>query len=197
MSEENPLPQNVMDRINQDRLQHKTIICANASKLTLFNSEDLYGLDITIEAAKLLLAKNIAFDIIYIVSSLEIGAEKFKAAQQMIKAANLENHFLLLHEKLSFVKLIENSDIVIRPTNTDGDALTIREALYFDKKTIASDIVERPEGTILFKTRNVCDLAEKIDEAITKIHTKELFITSKNNNETIFYNTLFRAVLKN
>ena len=63
---------------------------------------------------------------------------------------------------MSFVRLINHSDIVLRTTNTDGDALTIREALYFGKTVIASDVIGRPSGTKLFKNRDVDSLIEAI-----------------------------------
>jgi hypothetical protein len=67
---------------------------------------------------------------------------------------------------LSFSKLIELSDIVIRPTNADGDSLSIREALYFQKPIIASDVVKRPTGTITFKTRNFDDFMLQLKNCI-------------------------------
>jgi len=36
---------------------------------------------------------------------------------------------MLIQADLSFVKLIEITDMVLRPTCTDGDALTVRKAL--------------------------------------------------------------------
>jgi len=106
----------------------------------------------------------------------------------------MQSSFLLINEKASFVKLIEQSDMVIRPTNTDGDSLTIREGLYLNKIVLASDIVQRPEGTKLFKTRDAEDLFEKMKS----------FITQQNNNDNLttkapveieqFYSTLINEV---
>ena len=60
------------------------------------------------------------------------------------------NNVLLITEKHSFYRIIEMSDIIIRPTATDGDALSIKEGLYLKKKVIATDRVDRPDGVILF-----------------------------------------------
>jgi len=60
------------------------------------------------------------------------------------------NNVLFITEKHSFYRLIELSDIVLRPTATDGDALSVKEGLYLKKKVITTDIVDRPDGVVLF-----------------------------------------------
>lgn len=170
----------VAERIQQARNNNKVIICANASRLGLHNNQDLYGLDMCIEVTKRFIQKGLPVSFIYTVSALESGAELFNKNKALIAELGLEDHFMLISEKLSFVRLIENADIVVRPTNTDGDALTIREALFLGKPTLASDIVERPEGTLLFKTRDMADFEIKLEEQvkIVKQHPRSSFETS-------------------
>lgn len=60
------------------------------------------------------------------------------------------NNVLFITEKHSFYRLIELSDVVLRPTATDGDALSVKEGLYLKKKVITTDIVDRPDGVVLF-----------------------------------------------
>jgi glycosyltransferase involved in cell wall biosynthesis len=172
MNNEPSLPPVLETWINKKRNEKRIIICANASRLGIHNSEDLYGLDISIGVMDRLLKKQYPVCFVYTVSALESGADLFNKNRQLIHELSLQDHFLLISEKLSFVRLIENADIVIRPTNTDGDALTVREALYLGKPTIASDIVERPEGTILFKNRDMDDLEKKLEEQFKKITGK-------------------------
>ncbi len=169
MKDEPELPSAVIAWLKKQRSAGKIIVCANASRLTLHNNEDLYGLDMCIETARQLIAKGEPVAFIYTVSALERGADLFNKNLQLINELGLQDHFMLISEKLSFVRLIENADIVIRPTNTDGDALTIREALYLGKPTIASDIVEKPASTILFRTRDNADLEKKLQDQITII----------------------------
>lgn len=168
LSEEPNLSNAIETRLIAAKQQNKTIICANASRLDSFNGEDLYGLDMSIEATKMLVDAGIPVDVIFIVSSLDTGEEKFQKAQNLIQQYQIQSSFFLINEKASFVKLIEQSDMVIRPTNTDGDSLTIREGLYLNKIVLASDVVKRPDGTKLFKTRNTTDLFEQMKELITK-----------------------------
>lgn len=168
LSEEPNLSNAIETRLIASKQLNKTIICANASRLDSFNGEDLYGLDMSIEATKMLVDAGILVDVIYIVSSLDTGEDKFQKAQNLIQQYQIQSSFFLINEKASFVKLIEQSDMVIRPTNTDGDSLTIREGLYLNKIVLASDVVKRPEGTKLFKTRNTVDLFEQMKELITQ-----------------------------
>ncbi|HPH85943.1 MAG TPA: hypothetical protein PLC48_10815, partial [Ferruginibacter sp.] len=143
LQEEVPLPAHVSDWLLNTRKSGATILCANASRLDLFQGKELYGLDMCIDVTRRLLDKRIPVGFIYTVSSTEHCEDRFEQYQQQIKTLGLTNHFMLLHEKVSFVKVIEQSDIVLRPTNTDGDALTIREAIYLGKPILASDVTER------------------------------------------------------
>src|SRR5690606_7512387 len=70
----------------------------------------------------------------------------------------------------SFISLIEQADIILRPTNTDGDALTVREGLFLGKKVIASDVVKRPEGPYIFKNRDLNSLMDVIYEVKSDIN---------------------------
>ena len=164
----------------------------------MHNKEDIYGLDMCIEAMRRLLQKNLPVCFIFIVSSVENSAAYFDKNIRLIADLKLEDHFLLINERLSFVKLIERSDVVVRPTNTDGDALTVREALYLGKKTLASDVVERPSGTVLFKTRNINDFEFHL-ENIARQGKAILQMTpekqgSRDENYKEFYLNLFNEV---
>ena len=99
---------------------------------------------------------------IFIISSADRAGKKLDEYLQLIRELRLEDHVLLTCASLSFVKLINDADIVLRPTCTDGDALTIREALYLNKPVVASDVVTRPEGAITFKNRDMFDLCAKV-----------------------------------
>jgi hypothetical protein len=166
LNEEPKLSDVIETRLIESRKKNKIIICANASRLDSYNGEDLYGLDIAVEATKMLVDAGVQVDVIFIVSSLDAGEDRFKKAQNTIQQYQIQSSFFLIHERASFVKLIEQSDMVIRPTNTDGDSLTIREGLYLNKIVLASDVVQRPEGTKLFKTRNIEDLFEQMNALI-------------------------------
>ncbi len=195
MSEEPELPIELKERIKNARKKNKLIICANASRLDTFNNQDLYGLDISLQLVKMLKDNNRFVEFIFTVSSLQIGAERFEKAKEFIKDNELEDVFFLIQKRLSFVKLIEASDIVIRPTNTDGDALTIREGLYLNKFVLASDVVTRPDGTITFETRNVQDGYQKLLSIIAAIQLKQNKINTTAIDDGSFYTELIASVI--
>ena len=164
--------------------------------LEIFKNEDLYGLDICIDAVNKLKKEGYPVSFIFNVASTDKLKELYLNYQLKINELGLTDDFLLINEKLSFVKLIERTDIVLRPTNTDGDALTVREALFLGKPVVASDIVERPAGTTLFSTRNADDMVIKL-KLIIKDNTKA---GSERNNESKadyheFYKNLIDTVI--
>ena len=170
MDDESPLPVDVANWILESRKNDRVIICANAWQLAIYKDEDMYGLDLCIDAVNDLLQMNIPVSFIFIVSSLEKSSDMYLKYKALIEKLKISDKFLLLNEKISFVKLIESSDVVLRPTNTDGDALTIREAIFLGKPIIASDVSRRPEGTIIFKNRDIIDLKNKILSVIESMH---------------------------
>lgn len=196
MEDEHDLSLHLTEWLIRRKSLGKIIICANAFQLRIFNSQDLYGLDMCIEVADNLIKKGLPVSFVFNVSSLDKNRDLYEKYQNIIKERDLNKDFLLINEELSFVKLITYSDIVLRPTNTDGDALTIREALYFNKSVIASDIVPRPTGTILFKSRDIIDLEVKIRETLSLGLKSAITGTDEQNNEyQIFYKGLIDSVL--
>ena len=154
LKEEDSLPLEIVEWIKIKKANGYLISCANAWRLDVYNNEDLYGLDLCIEAAKHFKENNVKIAFLFIVSD-QSGKLPISNYKKLIADYDLADLFFLYDSSLSFVRLIIESDIVLRPTNTDGDALTIREGLFFGKKVIASDVVKRPENTWLFKNRDI------------------------------------------
>lgn len=167
VNSETEIPVDVTNWIKQRRSQGYKVSVANAWRLDRHENEDLYGLDLCIMAAKKNREKGVKAATIFVVSD-KSGAIKTGEYKKMIKDYALEDCFLIWEAPLSFIKLIINTDIVLRPTNTDGDALTVREGLFLGKPVIASDVVIRPVGTKLFKTRDADSLAQAIEETVRK-----------------------------
>lgn len=165
------LPQIVNDWIQIQKQNKQVMIGGNAWRLEKFNGNDLYGLDLCIEACKLLNQKNINVSFIFIVSNVKNKTDIFWEYREKIRDYGLENKFLLLNEEISFVKLINEIDVIVRPTNTDGDALTVREAIFFNKPIVASDVVNRPKEAILFENRNLISFCEVLESTIKNKNT--------------------------
>jgi len=157
------LPKTLAEWIADVRKNSKGILlCSNAWNLVLYNGQDLYGLDLCIDAMIRLKNEERNYYLVFVVASNTNQQARLKEYKQTIADNNLEHNVIILEYSISFVRLIQESDAVLRTTNTDGDAISIREALFLKKNVIASDVVVRPEGTILFKTGDVDDLVEKI-----------------------------------
>jgi len=148
------------------RNQYNFIITANAFKISFYNNEDLYGIDLSIELMKRLISsgyKDLSF--IYVIP--DIGDyDYYEKMQNLVKEYNLENYFHFYTKPVAYTAVINMCDLFVRPTNTDGDALSIREAISLKKPAIASDVCKRPEGTILFENRNIDDLYSKTIQVI-------------------------------
>ena len=157
------LPQDILSWIDKCRCSKDAIIMiSNAGNLVMHEGCDLYGLDLCLDAMKSLVESKKNYYLLFVVADSGYNRELLDGYKAFIKKHNLEDNVLIWESGLSFVRLINHSDIVLRTTNTDGDALTIREALYFGKTVIASDVIGRPSGTKLFKNRDVDSLIEAI-----------------------------------
>lgn len=154
------LPIEVIDLLESNK--GKKIVISNAYRLNLFNEEDLYGTDLLIKVAKKIKQYNNEIKIIFVITTLEENKHLYDRYLDIIMKEQLSEYITLIPYPISFVKLIQKCDLVVRATNTDGDALTVREAIYFSKPVIASDAVIRPKNAILFKSRDYNDLYSKI-----------------------------------
>ncbi|HNW56140.1 MAG TPA: glycosyltransferase [Bacteroidales bacterium] len=191
--EDKVLPVSAENWIRDKKEKGYFIISANAWHLDIINNVDLYGLDMCVSAIKEFknrLQKKVAlvFTISYVTDSDTYYFDTIKH----IKELEVEDEVLITTENVSFIKVIELSDIVLRPTNIDGDALTVRESLYLGVPVIASDVVARPEGTILFETRSQRDFFEKLDTTLGNIERiKESLSYPLTENYISFYKNLY------
>lgn len=166
MDEEPQLPKGITQWIDGGRgKENSYLMCSNAWNLVMHDGQDLYGLDQCIEAMiKLKNEKGKNYYLIFVVASNTEQQERMANYKKQITENGLSDNILVWEESVSFVRLLQHCDLVLRTTNTDGDAVSIREALYFGKPVLASDVVKRPNGVNLFKTRNVDDLTDKIKQ---------------------------------
>lgn len=197
MEDEPQLPEYLAEWIKHRKESGDIILSANAYQLKYFNNEDLYGLDMCIEAAERLVKKGYKVSFVYLVSSLEKNRDMYEKYLRRINESSFREHFLLLNDTISFVRLVTYSDIILRPTNTDGDALTIREAIHLGKLVIASDIIPRPAETILFRTRDHDDFEKTLKETIDSkiIKTNMPPAGELNRDYQVFYSGLIESVI--
>jgi glycosyltransferase involved in cell wall biosynthesis len=156
-----PLLEN--DVIMGMKKKHKYLLASNAFQISFYKNQDLYGLDILVELVRRLVQID-GMDVGMVFLLPNIGDEKyFEDINHRINVWGLTQYFTFIIEPIEeSVSLWQISDAVIRATNTDGNSLTVLEALSVQIPVIASDCCERPEGTVLFKTRDVDDLCDKV-----------------------------------
>ena len=188
VEKEAPVPAEITGWLHTKKQDGYTVAVGNAWRLDMHNGEDLYGLDLCLAAAKKLKENNEKVCFVFVVCDLH-GSIDITKYETQIKEQQLEDVFYLHKAQISFINLIKETDIVLRPTNTDGDALTVREALFLGKNVIASDVVKRPEGTLLFETRNVEALTDAIRKA--KDINKPVANSAGQNNLTDFYKDIY------
>jgi glycosyltransferase involved in cell wall biosynthesis len=123
----------------------------------------LYGLDILVELVRrLVFVHGVDAAMVFLLPSIG-NAEYFETIQHRIRSLGLTERFVIVTEPIEeAVSLWQISDVVIRATNTDGNSLTVMEALSIQVPVIASDCCERPVGAVLFRSRDVDDLCDKV-----------------------------------
>ncbi len=189
LDEEPQLLEGITKWIEKARRKGKTyLMTSNAWNLVMHGGEDLYGLDICIEAmAQLKDNAERNYHLIFVVASNTGQQERMETYKREIKQRGLQDRILIWEEPVSFVRLLQECDMVLRATNTDGDAVSVREALYFGKPVVASDVVGRPDGVELFKTRDTEDLVRAIKQASFQcVHAER--------QERVDYHELYRRL---
>lgn len=179
------IPQEVWDFIDS----HSPVISANAFRISYYNNQDLYGIDMCIDLCANLRQYYPKIGLVFCLP--DIGDyEYFKKMKQRITEKGIENNFLFITEQYQFYPILMKSTVFVRPTNTDGDAVSIREALYFKVPAVASDAVLRPEGTILFKSRDIDEFTSKVKNVLDN------YDLCKKRLETIDLENNFSRIMK-
>ncbi|RKZ84100.1 MAG: glycosyl transferase [Candidatus Parabeggiatoa sp. nov. 1] len=145
---------------------HQPLIIANAFQLVFYQGTDLYGLDMCIELTAKLKEKYPNMGFLFALANDKENQSYLNKMKNRIKELDIEENFLFMTGQKELWPLFKKANLMVRPTNTDGDALSIREALYFSCPAIASDVCKRSEGTVLFKTRDMDDLFEKVQKIL-------------------------------
>lgn len=154
---------------------HSPVISANAFKISFYNNQDLYGIDMCVDLCANLKREYPKIGFVFCLP--DIGDyEYFNKIKQRIKESGIEENFFFQTKPCQFYPILMKSDVFVRPTNTDGDAVSLREALYFKIPSVASNAVPRPEGTILFKSRDIDDFILKVKDVLDNYedHKKRL-----------------------
>lgn len=141
---------------------HSPVIGANAFKIVLDDSGvDLYGVDMALNLLERLRSIYPNAGVVFAIA-VEHDSEYVSALMREISEKGLSEHFMLMigaNELWPFFGMV---DIFVRPTSTDGYGISVAEAIFTGTPAVASDVCERHPETVLFKSRNLEDLEQKV-----------------------------------
>jgi glycosyltransferase involved in cell wall biosynthesis len=110
--------------------------------------------------------------------------------RRQIKACPSAEHILLCGDVTHPVTLrvIAQSDIMLRTTRYDGDSISVREALHLGTPVIATDNAMRPDGVDLIPPSDLAALRQAIEQRLS--HSKSQLLSpdekSAKNIEAVF-----------
>jgi glycosyltransferase involved in cell wall biosynthesis len=98
------------------------------------------------------------------------GGSLQKELAQRIAAEPFGKHVLLCGDLAREVTLrvIADSDVMLRTTLYDGDSISVREAVHFGVPVVASDRAPRPEGVRVVPAQNLARLTEGIEQCLSE-----------------------------
>ena len=154
------------------RRRHQYLLAANASRLSRYREQDLYGVDLLIHLIDRLVHEH-GLDAAMVFLLPQVGDEAyFNELKSRVSQAKIQDRFLFVTQPVTDAcALWQVSDVVIRATNTDGNSLTVKEALWCKTPVIASDCAPRDPEVVLFRTRDATDLTAVAFHVLTNLDT--------------------------
>lgn len=144
---------------------HSPIIVSNAYRVAFYNGEDLYGIDMCVELCGEL--KRDYPNVGFVFCLPDIGDSRYlREMERRIAKKKLRSNFLFVTRPMPFYPILMKSDVFVRPTNVDSYGVSVAEAIYLGKPAVASDVCSRAEGTVLFRSRDMGDFAQKVREVL-------------------------------
>jgi glycosyltransferase involved in cell wall biosynthesis len=185
------IPGHVWDYINS----HSPVISVSVSRLSLYNNQDLYGIDMCIELYVNLKDRYPDMGFIICLSGIE-DYEYYHTMRRAIADKGIENNFLFQAKPCQMYPIIMKSDIFVRPTNTDSYGSSISEAIDFNVPAVASNVCLRPKGTVLFENRNIEDFTSKVKDVLDNLDQhKERIVNIESENSIDDIIEVYRGIL--
>lgn len=147
------------------RSRHGLLATANAWAPRFFDDADLYGLDLCVGMLRQLCDRWPELALVLAVPKGR-GNEYVAQLQAKIEGMDLTERVLWLFDSGAYHPILRECDIFLRPTNTDGFAISIVEAFEYGVPVVASDAVQRPGGCLQFRSRDLSDFCDKVDEVL-------------------------------
>jgi glycosyltransferase involved in cell wall biosynthesis len=141
---------------------HRPVLSMNGA-INLYQGQDLYGFDLMLRALQSLVKEHPDMGVVAAIAGVAAGAEDlWRKTRQLAEELNVQEHVYWHRDGGEFYPILQDSDLMLRPTRTDGWPLSIGEAMYFGVPVVASDAAPRPSGTSLFATGDAQALAAGI-----------------------------------
>ncbi len=159
------------------RERHRRILAANGSIVLWPGGEDLYGIrDLVLAMERVIRRHPDTGLVIYLARTNEMGeAEKAylgNVEREVTESPAARNILLHFSRGDSFIPLLQQAELALRPTRSDGADLTTLEAFSVGCPVLASDCIPRQPGCEIHRTGDVEHLAERIAWCLD--HRKEL-----------------------
>ncbi len=149
------------------RKNHRYLLATNAFQLAFHLGEDMYGIDLVIEATANLV-RDCGVDAATVILLPNPGnGEYLEHLRNRINALEISNRCRIVTTPMpETTPLWRVSDIVIRATNTDGNSLTVLEALSCGTPVVASDCVARHPAVKLYRNRDLDSLTAAVQAVL-------------------------------
>nr|WP_315176145.1 glycosyltransferase [uncultured Flavobacterium sp.] len=187
------IPDNVDNEIENFIANKEKVISIYAHSTALYEGKDLYGIDLGIKAIKEVKIHFPNTGLIVCIPG-EVTIFQMEYYKKLIIDLNLSNDVLLYLKPLNnTIRLLLNSDILLRPTLSDGDSLMVREALSVGTIVVASDIVDRPEGVLLFESENLVNMVFKLTQVLGNLKVKSSVISPQIDNNYLLIKEVYNS----
>lgn len=123
---------------------------------------DLYGIDLCVDLLHRCTEKFPNIGLLFALGDPCAHGDYLGMMQRKLNSLGIDRNFHFMTGQKELWPLFKVADLSVRPTVSDGDAISVRESLYFGCPVIASDAAQRPGETIVFKSRDIDDLYEKV-----------------------------------
>ena len=129
----------------------------NASSISLWQNQDLYGFDLAIT-----LLADLPEDCGLICVVGAINNQRYHDSVMSALDRWSEKVYVMTGCHAELWPLIKRADCLLRPTRWDTASVSIQEALFLGKPVIASNACVRPEPCVLFESGNYEDFLAKV-----------------------------------
>jgi glycosyltransferase involved in cell wall biosynthesis len=144
------------------------VLAANG-QVCEFEGQDMYGMDLLIEAVKELRKDYPRIALTLSIYGMEFFPQLNKDFLQRVVSENLSDRIFIRTESHEFWPVLKYADLFLRPTRTEGDSASIREAISLGVPVVASDATLRPKDILLFSSGNAQDLIAKTRSALADL----------------------------